>query len=137
VEELGTRSGLRGRALWSSSLRVGRSHIGATVNTLFLAYVGASLPLVALFVYAGRSTGMVLNSEVVAIEIVRTLAGSLGILAAVPITTAIATFLLTRADPARPEVAMPGWDGPSEFHVTVTEMPRTGRGPRPRSGTRR
>lgn len=137
VEELGTRSGLRGRALWSSSLRVGRSHIGATVNTLFLAYVGASLPLVALFVYTGQAAGMVLNSEVVAIEVVRTLAGSLGILAAVPITTAIATFLLDRADPPRPEVDVPPWDGPSEFHVTVTEMPQTGAGPRPRSGARR
>jgi uncharacterized membrane protein len=135
VEELGTRSGLRGRALWSSSLRVGRSHIGATVNTLFLAYVGASLPLVALFVYAGQSAGMVLNSEVVAIEIVRTLAGSLGILAAVPVTTAIATFLLDRADPPRP--ATSPWDGPNEFQLTVTELPRTGRGPRPRSGPRR
>jgi uncharacterized membrane protein len=113
---------------------VGRSHIGATVNTLFLAYVGASLPLVALFVYAGQSAGMVINSEVVAIEIVRTLAGSLGILAAVPVTTAIATFLLDRADPPRPETP---WDGAGEFQVTVTQMPRTGRGPRPRSGARR
>ncbi|MFN8518293.1 MAG: YibE/F family protein [Chloroflexota bacterium] len=134
VEELGVHSGLRGRALWSSSLRVGRSHIGATVNTLFLAYVGASLPLVALFAYTGQSAGMVLNSEVVAIEVVRTLAGSLGILAAVPITTAIATFLLDRADPPRPidPDALPPV-GPRVVQVTVTEFPRDGGGPRPRS----
>jgi uncharacterized membrane protein len=134
VEELGTRSGLRGRALWSSSLRVGRSHIGATVNTLFLAYVGASLPLVVLFVYTGQSAGMVLNSEVVAIEVVRTLAGSLGILAAVPITTAIATLLLDRADPPRPPTDDPPPPGsPRVVQVTVTQFPHEAGGPRPRS----
>jgi uncharacterized membrane protein len=137
VEELGTRSGLRGRALWSSALRVGRSHIGATVNTLFLAYVGASLPLVALFVYTGQVAGMVINSEVVAIEIVRTLAGSLGILAAVPITTAIATFLLDRADPPRPDDGTRTQSGPHVVQLTVTEYPSAGSGPRPRSSVRR
>jgi uncharacterized membrane protein len=137
VEELGTRSGLRGRALWSSSLRVGRSHIGATVNTLFLAYVGASLPLVALFVYTGQAAGMVLNSEIVAIEVVRTLAGSLGILAAVPITTAIATLLLDRADPPRPADGEVPSTGPRIVNVTVTEFPTTTGGPRPRSSAPR
>ncbi|MBX3030537.1 MAG: YibE/F family protein [Chloroflexi bacterium] len=97
VGELAEHAGLRGRALWSSALRVGRSHIGATVNTLFLAYVGASLPLVLLFVVAGQSGTMAINSEVVAVEVVRTLAGGLGIVAVVPITTAIATFLEDRA----------------------------------------
>jgi uncharacterized membrane protein len=133
VEELGTRSGLRGRSLWSSSLRVGRSHIGATVNTLFLAYVGASLPLVALFVYTGQSAGMVLNSEIVAIEVVRTLAGSLGILAAVPITTAIATLMLDRAEPPRPDEEPAPPLGPRVVNITVTEYPMPSGGPRPRS----
>jgi uncharacterized membrane protein len=137
VEELGTGSGLRGRELWSSAQRVGRSHIGATVNTLFLAYVGASLPLVALFVYTGQSAGMVLNSEIVAIEVVRTLAGSLGIVAAVPITTAIATFLLDRADPPRKDEAQPWATGPRIVNVQVTEYPSPSGGPRPRSGAPR
>jgi hypothetical protein len=79
---------------------------------------------------------MVLNSEVVAIEIVRTLAGSLGILAAVPVTTAIATFLLDRADPPHPEPDISPWDGPNEFHLSVTELPTASRGPQPRSGAR-
>jgi uncharacterized membrane protein len=134
VEELGTRSGLRGRELWSSAQKVGRSHIGATVNTLFLAYVGASLPLVVLFVYTGQAATTVINGEVVAIEIVRTLAGSLGIVAAVPITTAIATLLLDRADPPRSDDASPEVIRPRVVNVTITEFPDPSGGPRPRSG---
>ena len=138
VDELADKGDLRGSRLFASGMTIGRSHITATVNTLFLAYVGASLPLVALFVYAGQSAGMVLNSEVVAIEIVRTLAGSLGILAAVPVTTAIATFMLDRADPPRPaDDTWDPWDGPQDFHVSVTELPTASSGPRPRSGARR
>jgi len=136
VEELSAgRDGLRGRALWSSALRVGRSHIGATVNTLFLAYVGASLPLVVLFVYAGRPATLVLNSEVVAIEVVRTLCGGLGIVAAVPITTAIATFLVGRSRPDRagPDIWTSVGD-PALLHSEVTLLPRASSGPRPRSG---
>lgn len=132
VEEIALHSGLRGRALLSSSLRVGRSHIGATVNTLFLAYVGASLPLVVLFVYTGRSADMVVNGEVVAIEVVRTLAGGLGIVAAVPITTVIATVLVRRTGPSGADTrdSMPGTE-------RVTEYARPGDGPRPRSVIRR
>jgi uncharacterized membrane protein len=136
VEELAAGSDLRGRALWSSALRVGRSHIGATVNTLFLAYVGASLPLVVLFVYAGRPATLVLNDEVVAIEVVRTLCGGLGIVAAVPITTAIATLLVGRArDRHRTDAdvwAMPG--DPSGLRSEVVVLPRASTDPRPRSG---
>jgi hypothetical protein len=88
-------------------------------------------------VYTGQSAGMVVNSEVVAIEVVRTLAGSLGILAAVPITTAIATFLLDRADPPRPDDAAWHSTGPHETRLTVTELPSATGGPRPRSGARR
>lgn len=98
VEELAARAGLRGRELYLSALRVGRSHIAATVNTLFMAYVGASLPLLVLFALAGQPGAMTLNSEIVAIEVVRTLVGSLGIVAAVPLTTLVATWLADRAD---------------------------------------
>jgi uncharacterized membrane protein len=54
VEELAGRTGLRGRALWSSALRLGRSHIAATTNTLFMAYVGASLPALVLLMLAAE-----------------------------------------------------------------------------------
>jgi uncharacterized membrane protein len=93
VEELAGHAGLRGRGLYASAFNVGRSHIAATVNTLFLAYVGASLPLLVLFAVSRQPTALTLNGEVVSVEIVRTLVGSLGIVAAVPFTTAIATWL--------------------------------------------
>lgn len=76
--------------LRSAAMSIGRHHIGSTVNTLLLAYLGASLPLAVLFVIAGQSFGTIVNSEVVAVEIVRTLVGSLGLIAAVPITTWLA-----------------------------------------------
>jgi uncharacterized membrane protein len=96
VEQLSRQAGLSGRRLYASAFAVGRSHIAATVNTLFLAYAGASLPLLVLFAVGGQPTTMLLNGEAVSIEIVRTLVGSLGIVAAVPLTTVIAVWLTAR-----------------------------------------
>jgi uncharacterized membrane protein len=78
------------RALYQGALSVGRDHVAATVNTLVLAYVGAALPTVLLFSVAGTSFGEVVNNESVAQEIVATLVGSIGLIAAVPVTTALA-----------------------------------------------
>ncbi|MFO1541357.1 MAG: YibE/F family protein [Chloroflexota bacterium] len=97
VAELATPDGPRGRALWAAAMRVGRAHIGATVNTLFLAYVGASLPLLVLFAVSDLPAALVVNRELVAIEVARTLVGSIGIVLAVPCTTAIAVVLADRA----------------------------------------
>jgi uncharacterized membrane protein len=88
------------RDLFSRGLRIGRDHIASMVNTLLLAYAGASLPLVVLFVLSQQSLGTVANSEVVAIEIVRTLVGSIGLVAAVPLTTWLAAIA---ADGKAPE----------------------------------
>jgi uncharacterized membrane protein len=93
VEELAERGGLGGARLFLSAMNIGRSHVAATVNTLFLAYVGASLPLLVLFALSEQPPALVLNGEIVAVEIVRTMVGSLGIVAAVPLTTAIAVWL--------------------------------------------
>lgn len=76
--------------LYRSALRIGRDHVASTVNTLVLAYAGASLPLLILLVQANRRVSDVLTGEVVAGEIVRTLVGSVGLVASVPITTALA-----------------------------------------------
>ena len=76
-----------------SGLRVGRDHIASTVNTLALAYAGAALPLVILLVETDQSLGTVANSEVVAVEIVRTLVGGLALVAAVPLTTWLAALI--------------------------------------------
>jgi uncharacterized membrane protein len=76
--------------LFRSGMRVGRDHVASTVNTLLLAYVGASMPLLLFFVLAGQSLGTSLNTEIVAVEVVRTLVGSIGLVAAVPLTTWLA-----------------------------------------------
>jgi len=92
--------------LTAGALAVGRDHVAATVNTLFLAYVGAALPLVILFSLAVDPLPVVLTSEVVAVEIVRTLVGSIGLIAAVPLTTALAAVLArgeVAGEPARGE----------------------------------
>lgn len=86
------RSGVVRRAM-----RVGRSHIAATVNTLMLAYLGAGLPLLLLFGLSGQSPLIVLNGEVVAVEVIRALVGSVGIVAAVPLTTMVAAALMIPA----------------------------------------
>ena len=84
------------RRLYRAALRIGRDHIASTVNTLVLAYAGASLPLLVLFTLSNQRLGDVLSGELVAEEIVRTLVGSIGLVASVPITTAITAFVATR-----------------------------------------
>lgn len=86
--------------LVSSGIRVGRDHIASTVNTLLLAYAGASMPLLLLFAVSHQSLASVANSELVALEIVRTLCGSVGLVAAVPVTTALAALLVAGPDRA-------------------------------------
>ena len=83
-------------SLFAAGMRVGRAHVSATVNTLVLAYVGASLPLLLYISALGVSWGDAMFSEGVATEIVRGLAGSLGIVAAVPLTTALACWAVPR-----------------------------------------
>ncbi len=82
------------RRLYGSAVRIGRDHIASTVNTLVLAYAGASLPLLLLFLQGGQPWGRLAASEVIAIEIVRTLVGSIGLVLAVPVTTALAAVVL-------------------------------------------
>ncbi|HSK93062.1 MAG TPA: YibE/F family protein [Candidatus Angelobacter sp.] len=83
----------------NAAMRVGRSHIAATVNTLMLAYLGAGLPLLLLFSLSGQDPLMTLNSEIVAVEVIQALVGSIGIVAAVPLTTFLAGFLMVPAGP--------------------------------------
>jgi len=85
------------RDTYRSALRIGRDHIASTVNTLALAYAGASMPLMLLFVLSQQSLGSVANGELVATELVRTLVGSIGLVAAVPVTTALACLVASRS----------------------------------------
>ncbi len=88
-----TDPGLRFRELFGRALEVGRDHVSATVNTLVLAYMGAALPILLIFSAADLGVADATNLEVVAKEIVATLVGSIGLIAAVPVTTALAVLL--------------------------------------------
>ncbi|AKL66899.1 conserved hypothetical protein [Streptomyces sp. Mg1] len=93
------------RALYRAGIRIGRDHIASVVNTLVLAYAGAALPLLLLFSIANSSVGSVANSELVAEEIVRTLVGSIGLVASVPVTTALAALVVSADRPGSPDAA--------------------------------
>ncbi|MEV8543145.1 YibE/F family protein [Streptomyces sp. NPDC051572] len=95
------------RGLYRAGIRIGRDHIASVVNTLVLAYAGAALPLLLLFSIAQSSVGAVANSELVAEEIVRTLVGSIGLVASVPVTTALAALVVS-ADRPGPEAVPAG-----------------------------
>jgi uncharacterized membrane protein len=98
------------RRLFTSGMKVGRDHVASTVNTLVLAYAGASLPLLLLFLISEQALGTVANSELVATEIVRTLVGSIGLVVSVPLTTWLGVRFAAGAlrSPATPvEVAGP------------------------------
>ncbi|MDQ4033635.1 MAG: YibE/F family protein [Actinomycetota bacterium] len=84
------------RALYTAALRIGRDHISSAVNTLALAYAGAALPVLLAFSLSGQSFGTLITAQNVAQEVVRTLVGSIGLVAAVPITTAIAAVVVSR-----------------------------------------
>ncbi|MFJ5530388.1 YibE/F family protein [Streptomyces sp. NPDC093261] len=83
------------RGLYRAGIRIGRDHIASVVNTLVLAYAGAALPLLLLFSIAQSSVVSVAGSELVAEEIVRTLVGSIGLVASVPVTTVLAAAVVS------------------------------------------
>ncbi|GHJ50079.1 hypothetical protein Cs7R123_74210 [Catellatospora sp. TT07R-123] len=88
---------LSARQLYRAAIRVGRSHVASVVNTIILAYAGASLPLMLLIVSAGAKAGDVLPTQIITAEIVRGVVGTLGLIAAVPITTALAAWAVAEA----------------------------------------
>ena len=111
--------------LLRAGMRIGQDHVASTVNTLVLAYAGASMPVLILFLLSDQPASMVANGEIVATEIVRTLVGSIGLVAAVPITT----WLAVRSVDGRPgrharapaelplEDAFAVLDGPEEHPI--------------------
>ncbi|MCC5949414.1 MAG: YibE/F family protein [Nitriliruptoraceae bacterium] len=109
---------LRFPALFARAMRVGRDHIASVVNTLFLAYAGASIAVLLLFSTSGLGVAEILNSEQLAGEIIKTVVGSLGLIAAVPLTTALAATVAVGRDPDAPPVRghgghhAPGPSGP-------------------------
>lgn len=82
--------------LYRAAARVGRAHIASVINTIILAYAGASLPLLLLVSVGDQPIGEVLTNPVIATEIIRSVVGTLGLIAAVPITTALAALASAR-----------------------------------------
>ncbi len=105
------------RALYNSAMRIGQDHVAATVNTLVLAYAGAALPMLLLFTLARGELSYLINFSFIAEEVVRTLVGSLGLIAAVPLTTVIAIFFAQRAESLGKWEQFLGPEGSGEGHV--------------------
>lgn len=96
VEELlRNKPSIKLQELYHSAMRVGVSHVGSLTNTLFLAYVASTLPLITLLFVYHSDVYQVLNLDVFAEEIVRTAVGSIGLITAIPATTLIAAKYLT------------------------------------------
>ncbi len=87
-------SHLSRKEIYKKAIRVGKEHVGALVNTLALAYTGASLPLLLLFSTSDSSISSIINQEIFATEIIRTVVGSIGLILTVPITTLLAIYML-------------------------------------------
>lgn len=97
VDELAAANpGLGFRRLYLAATRIGRAHIASVINTIILAYAGASLPVVLLISQSATPLGQVLTNQIIAQELVRSIVGTLGLIAAVPITTGLAAFIASR-----------------------------------------
>ena len=93
--------GQSARELYGRAIAVGRDHVAATVNTLVLAYVGASLPILLVFGVGDVALVDAVNREAVSEQVVSMLVGSIGLIAAVPLTTGLAALLASRTDPRK------------------------------------
>ncbi|WP_308169059.1 YibE/F family protein [Cellulomonas hominis] len=85
------------RELFAGGMRIGRDHIASTVYTIAFAYTGAALPVLLLLEIYQLPLGPTLTSGEFAEELVRTMVGSIGLVLAIPLTTAIAALVVTRA----------------------------------------
>lgn len=88
-------------ALFASAMRIGRDHLASTVYTIVFAYAGAALPILLLIALSGQSLDTLFLSEDITAEVVRTLASAIGLVLAIPATTAVA--VLVAPPPTRPE----------------------------------
>lgn len=92
------------KQLYDAATSIGKEHISSLVNTLALAYAGASLPLFLLFtINTHDPSWVIINSEFIAEEIIRTLAGSFALILAVPLTTILAVFINKELGPSHDE----------------------------------
>ena len=90
------------RELFRSGMRIGRDHIASTIYTIVFAYAGAALPVLLLLFLYERPVLDLLQTESMSEEIVRTLASAIGLVLAVPVTTAIAALTVGGAKAPAP-----------------------------------
>jgi uncharacterized membrane protein len=83
------------RELYLRGMKIGQDHISSMVNTLILVYAGAALPLLLLFSHNLKPLGELVNLEIISEEIIKTLAGSIGLIFAAPLATFLATLVLS------------------------------------------
>ena len=130
------------RELFRSGMRIGRDHIASTIYTIVFAYAGAALPVLLLLFLYERPVLEMLQTESLSEEIVRTLASAIGLVLAVPVTTAIAALTVggVKTPASRPGPPGPGSssDMPPEEpgHAspggpTAADLVRAASGPRP------
>ena len=115
------------RQLYASALRIGRDHVASAVNTLVMAYAGAALPLLLYSSISGVGLSNILTSQSIAQEIIRTLVGSIGIVAAVPVTTALAAAVASqeKVEIEEPPAKVPRKKGaPTEQRDRTSERER-------------
>ena len=105
---------LRAGALFASGMRVGRDHLASTVYTIVFAYAGAALPTLLLVDLYAEPLGVTLTAGDVAYEVVRTLVGAIGLVLAIPLTTALAAIVAARGRPGTAAVALPAADVPAD-----------------------
>jgi uncharacterized membrane protein len=111
VDELAEANpALGAAALYRAGARVGRAHIASVINTIILAYAGSSLPLLILILAGGSALGDVVATQVVATEVARSAVATIGLVAAVPLTTALAA-VVARGRVAPGEVVAPASRG--------------------------
>jgi uncharacterized membrane protein len=85
--------------LLAGGMRIGRDHVASTIYTIAFAYVGVSLPVLLTLQLYGLPLSRTITGGVFAEEIVRTLAGSIGLVLAIPLTTAVAAVVAVRSEP--------------------------------------
>jgi uncharacterized membrane protein len=105
VAELAADRRMGRRDLYRSAIRIGRAHVGSAVNTIVLAYAGASLPVLLLIAASSEPIGDLLTGEFLTQEILRSAVGTIGLVASVPITTALAALVADLRPVAGPSPA--------------------------------
>jgi uncharacterized membrane protein len=96
--------------LFLAGMNVGRDVMGTMSNTLILAYTGSALPLLLLLIANNMSLSKILNMEMIAVEAVRALAGSIGLVLCIPLTALISAFLYTKPERTK-ALLSPDWLG--------------------------